>query len=637
MRSLIPLLALACAAPGRAQDAPMVATDHHGFARNDYSLAGRGCAVIAPREAHPDRPWVLRVGPLDEEPAADLALLAAGFHVASIDVSDLYGAPRAVELLELFHASMLELGLDKRPALEAYGRDALGALNFAHVHPERVACVYAASPVCDVKSWPAGLGKAAPAPAEWARCKAAWGLDDEGFAAFDGNPIDNLMTLADGQVPLLVVAGAADGVVPPKENAEVLARRYRDIGGPVTLVLKPGAGPTPRGLEDTARVLRFVRRHALERDDFIEWRGGLDNFKRAVDGGALVRVGFLGGSLTANPGWRELVCMNLGARYGHHRFEFLNAGVPSMGSTPGAFRLERDLLGRGPLDLLVVEAAVNDSTNGRTPEEMLRGMEGIVRRALAADLATDVLLVHFADPEKLAAYAAGRVPTVIEQHERVAAHYGLPSVDVAREVHARIEEGEFTWERDIKDVHPSMFGQRVYWRALMRVLDRACAGPALAGPDKEPRALPAPLDEESYDAGRMLGLDGARLVDGWRKELAWRPAAGATRAGFVDVPALVREEAGGELALTFRGRAIGVLVAAGPDAGVLEFAVDGGTFAARPLFTRWSAGLHLPWVHVLTTGLDPTQDHELVLRVGTAQPAGSAGRAVRILDFVVNE
>ena len=48
------------------------------------------------------------------------------------------------------------------------------------------------------------------------------------------------------------------------------------------------------------------------------------------------------------------------------KFEFINAGIGSMGSVPHAFRLERDVLAKGPVDLLFVEAAVNDSSNTRS-------------------------------------------------------------------------------------------------------------------------------------------------------------------------------------------------------------------------------------------------------------------------------
>jgi len=49
------------------------------------------------------------------------------------------------------------------------------------------------------------------------------------------------------------------------------------------------------------------------------------------------RVAFLGGSITHNPGWRDSVMKYLENRFPETDFEFIAAGIPSMGSTPGAF------------------------------------------------------------------------------------------------------------------------------------------------------------------------------------------------------------------------------------------------------------------------------------------------------------
>jgi hypothetical protein len=52
----------------------------------------------------------------------------------------------------------------------------------------------------------------------------------------------------------------------------------------------------------------------------------------------------MGGSITEGNGWRNLVCQYLKERFPDTQFEFINAGISSTGSTPGAFRLEKDVL-----------------------------------------------------------------------------------------------------------------------------------------------------------------------------------------------------------------------------------------------------------------------------------------------------
>lgn len=370
--------------------------------------------------------------------------------------------------------------------------------------------------------------------------------------------------------------------------------------------------------------------------DYFSVRGGLTNARVAFERNRKGRVVFLGGSITNMKGWRDLVCDDLKRRFPQTEFEFVNAGIPSLGSVPGAFRFERDVLSRGPVDLLVEEAAVNDEVNGASDVEQVRGMEGIVRHARLANPNTDVLLLHFADPEKLEAIRRGETPAVIRNHERVADHYGVPSIDLAREVAARIDDGEFTWEKDFKDLHPAPFGQRLYARSIGRLFDVAWKGELPADAKVTPHALPAPLDEKSYFNGVLGDVHGATPGEGWKVEEKWEPAHGVhTRPGFVHVPVLAAERPGAECRYEFEGVGVGVFVVSGPDAGVVEYSVDGGEWKKRDLYTRWSKSLHLPWAQVLEGDL-PRGRHVLALKVSPDRNPHSKGTAVRVVHFLVN-
>lgn len=364
-------------------------------------------------------------------------------------------------------------------------------------------------------------------------------------------------------------------------------------------------------------------------------RGGLANSARVFTRSKTGRVAFLGGSITENPGWRDSVCAHLRQRFPGTSFEFIAAGIASTGSTPGAFRLQRDVLGKGKVDLLFVEAAVNDATNGFPPQEQIRGMEGIVRHARRANPAMDIVVMCFVDPEKMAAYRKGIVPSEIRMHDSVAAHYDVPMLDLAREVTARIDRGEFTWEGDFKDLHPSPFGQNVYYRSIRRLLDACWHGIDLRVPPAG-YPLPEPLDRYSYFRGDYADIHIASRGEGWSIVEYWRPQdSSETRKGFVDVPVLEALKPGAELNVPFTGNAVGICVAAGKDAGVIEYAVDGGAFRKQNLFTQWSAWLHLPWYYVLERAL-PEGSHVLRLRVSTDRDPRSTGHACRIVHFLVN-
>ena len=76
-------------------------------------------------------------------------------------------------------------------------------------------------------------------------------------------------------------------------------------------------------------------------------------------------------------------------------------------------------------------------------------------------------------------------------------------------------------------------------------------------------------------------------------------------------------------------------MAAGPDAGTLEFQLDGGTWRTQNLFTTWSPTLHIPWAYVLDADLQPGH-HELVIRAGAEADPKSTGHAIRIAHLLAN-
>jgi sialidase-1 len=116
----------------------------------------------------------------------------------------------------------------------------------------------------------------------------------------------------------------------------------------------------------------------------------------------------------------------------------------------------------------------------------------------------------------------------------------------------------------------------------------------------------------------------------------WRPQDGTeTRKGYVDVPVLEALQPGAELTVPFTGNAAGICVAAGKDAGVIEYSVDGGPYRKQNLFTPWSAWLHLPWYYVLESAL-PQGDHVLRLRISSDRDPRSTGHACRIVHILVN-
>ena len=75
---------------------------------------------------------------------------------------------------------------------------------------------------------------------------------------------------------------------------------------------------------------------------------------------------------------------------------------------------------------------------------------------------------------------------------------------------------------------------------------------------------------------------------------------------------------------------------AGPDAGIIEYSVDGRPYKKKDLFTEWSGKLYIPWVTMLESELEEGE-HEITIRMAKEHNPSSKGTACQIFYFTVNE
>ena len=163
----------------------------------------------------------------------------------------------------MFHALAVREGLSPRPVLEGMSRGGLIIFNWASANPEKVGAVYGDNPVCDFNSWPGGKnGKFSKR--DWQRCLKAYAVTAKA-ASQHLQPLskETLKPLAKNRVPVALVLGLEDQVVPAEENGALLARNYEALGGTVKVWRKPGKGHHPHGLhppdELTAWLINVVK------------------------------------------------------------------------------------------------------------------------------------------------------------------------------------------------------------------------------------------------------------------------------------------------------------------------------------------------------------------------------------------
>ena len=238
--------------------APKV-SDWFGYEQLDFTVGGRAALLVCPKTPAPGAPWIWRTEFFGHEPQADLALLGKGFHVAYLNVQNLYGAPVALDAMDQYYDHVTRaFGLSKKTVLEGMSRGGLFAFNWAARHPDWVAGLYVDAPVCDFKSWPGGKGVGPGSPGDWQKLLKVYGFTEAEALAYDKNPVDNLAPLAQAHIPILAVIGSADEVVPVNENIDVVEKRYLALGGKIEVIRKPGNKHHPHSLKDPTPIVNFV-------------------------------------------------------------------------------------------------------------------------------------------------------------------------------------------------------------------------------------------------------------------------------------------------------------------------------------------------------------------------------------------
>ena len=109
--------------------------------------------------------------------------------------------------------------------MEGAGRAAGEAYAWAIENPDKVSCIYGENPVLR-----SHMSKT--------------------------QPLDNLAPLAKAGVPLLHVCGSLDPVL--NDNTRVAEKRYKELGGQITVIVKEGEGHYPLAPKDAPPVVEFI-------------------------------------------------------------------------------------------------------------------------------------------------------------------------------------------------------------------------------------------------------------------------------------------------------------------------------------------------------------------------------------------
>ncbi len=324
------------------------------------------------------------------------------------------------------------------------------------------------------------------------------------------------------------------------------------------------------------------------------FRDGLPNFyKKLCEAKDPVKIAYFGGSITAQKGWRCHSLQYFKKRFPKAEISEINAAIGGTGSGLGAFRLEKDVLKFKP-DLVFVEFATNDS--GTPPKQIKKNMEGIVRHIWRDNPRTDICFVYTVTFSSLPTFRDGKNTGATETMERIAARYGIPTINMSLEIAALEKNGKLVMKTSDKPiervsgaeldtsseitttadgkipfssdgVHPHInTGHVLYERAL----ERSFAKLEKLAADK-PHVLGEPMSASCIENGRMVSFEDDKI----KKEGAWRITDNPTRIFKSRMKSVLEFEPGASVSFKYRGCNLAVYHIMGNRGGSVDIFIDG--------------------------------------------------------------
>ncbi len=256
MRAMVSALTLSCAASALAGNdlAEMrgkiektytvkAVNKFYGFDRIVFDFDGHDAWIVCPKsESRPGKPWTWTMQwanafvPRTNVPQ----MLEDGFHHVTIDTFRHRMDKEGLKVSAAFQKFLVdELGFAPKACLIGMSWGGFFSVRYAVNHPESVAKIYLDAPLLsfvdfqlidDIGPWD---GK----------------MPEEGWGVSQEMPLNMAERLASAKIPVLLLYGGVDAVVPPARNCEPFAGRFKAAGGDITVVKRGLYAHHPHGVE----------------------------------------------------------------------------------------------------------------------------------------------------------------------------------------------------------------------------------------------------------------------------------------------------------------------------------------------------------------------------------------------------
>jgi pimeloyl-ACP methyl ester carboxylesterase len=237
-----------------------IETDFHGFKQIEFEFDYKKAILVFPKTPRKDKKWCFKTEYFGAFPSFQIEMLEKGYYVANIQNETRWclesDTERQANFAEFLHT---EFGLCEKFMTIGMSCGGMQSVYLAAKHPEHVAAIYIDAPVINYLSCPCGVGDADDAA--YKEFVNATGLTIKDLINYRKHPQDYIPKLIENKIPMFLIAGDSDNIVPFDENGIHLVDAYNKAGLEYSFVIKKGCNHHPHGIDDNTPLFEFVEKY----------------------------------------------------------------------------------------------------------------------------------------------------------------------------------------------------------------------------------------------------------------------------------------------------------------------------------------------------------------------------------------
>jgi len=451
----------------------VIGTDRfYGFERTKFEFRGCSAWIVEPSvETAEGVPWTWTMqwadAFVDRTPA--LHLLKEGWHHVTIDTFRFVMNEEGLAISAAFQKFLVdELGFSPKACLIGMSWGGFFSTRYTVAYPKNVRAIHYDCPLMNFdKMEDLPIGKTSANVGLWTNS-----VPTGGWSSDPRMPVNMAGKVAAASIPVYLLYGDEDRIVPPETNCEVFLPRFTAAGGKATVLKREGWKHHPHGVDPhDYRLATFFREMTYGKPKGLKIKTG-DS------------IAFLGDSITDfgnRPyGYLDLVLDGF-ARAGVTVTK-IPAGVCGHKSDQMLARVDKDILAKKPT-WMTLSCGVNDVGHGERGVELAPFKENITAICDKADAAgvkvmilTPTLLTY--KPGYATEARNVKLQGYCEFMRELAAKRGYPVADLDKAMRTHLAAGGD--DPSVDNLHMNGLGNQIMARGVLeafgvekRILDAA--------------------------------------------------------------------------------------------------------------------------------------------------------------------